>query len=96
MQCSRGTQGYLHTVTPVVCSARLDTQEQVFSADSYTFIQEQHHKKPTLLLQLSLSIKNWLYNIPEVMLLLFQAGNRYILLCITSGVTRPLIIDAKA
>ena len=44
-----GTQGYPGTVTPIVCGARLDTQELVFSADSYTFVQEQHHKNSLLL-----------------------------------------------
>ena len=57
-----GTQGYSGTVTPIVCGIRLDTQEQVFPANSYTFVQEKRHKKPTISLQLSLSIKKWLYN----------------------------------
>ena len=39
-----GIQGYSGTVPPIVCGVRLDTQEQVFSADR-TFIREQHHKK---------------------------------------------------
>ena len=51
-----GTQGYSGTVTPIVCGVRLDTQEQVFPADSYTFVREQHHKKPTILLQLYIRI----------------------------------------
>ena len=55
-----GTQGYLGTMTTIVCGVRLDTQEQVFPANSYTFVRQQHHKKPTISLQLFLSIKNWL------------------------------------
>ena len=38
-----GTQGYSGTVTKV-CGIRLDIQELVFPANSYTFVWEQHHK----------------------------------------------------
>ena len=39
-----GTYRYLGII-PTVCGARLDTQEQIFPANSYTFVRKQHHKK---------------------------------------------------
>ena len=42
-----GTSEYSGTVTLKVRGISLDAQEQVFSADSHTFVREQQHKKPT-------------------------------------------------
>ena len=48
--------------------------EVVFPANSYTFILEQNHKN-TLLYHYNYpyQLKTWLYNIPEIMLLLFSS-----------------------